>query len=56
MKNSSLKSDASYSIHCLVATNLGFQYVFKTERALSQVKIVERCYLCSKEKEKYQIK
>ncbi|WP_129739110.1 DUF3990 domain-containing protein [Massilimicrobiota timonensis] len=43
-------------IHCLAATNLGFQYVFKTERALSQVKIVERCYLCSKEKEKYQIK
>ena len=43
-------------MHCLAATNLGFQYVFKTERALNQVKIVERCYLCSKEKEKYQIK
>lgn len=43
-------------IHCLAATNLGFQYVFKTEKALSQVKIIERCYLCSKEKEKYQIK
>ena len=43
-------------IHCLAATNLGFQYVFKTERALSHVKIFERCYLCSKEKEKYQIK
>lgn len=42
-------------IHCLAAINLGFQYVFKTERALSQVRIVERCYLCSKEKEKYQI-
>jgi len=43
-------------IHCLAATNLGFQYVFKTEKALSQVKIVERCYLCNEEKEKYQIK
>lgn len=43
-------------IHCLAATNLGFQYVFKTERALKQVKIVERCYLCNKEKENYQIK
>lgn len=30
--------------------------MFLKQRALSQVKIVERCYLCSKEKEKYQIK
>lgn len=43
-------------IHCLAATNLGFQYVFKTEKALSQVKIIERCYLCRKEKEAYQTK
>ena len=43
-------------IHCLAATNLGFQYVFKTEKALSQVEILERCYLCSKEKERYQSK
>ena len=43
-------------IHCLAATNLGFQYVFKTKKALRQIEIVERCYLCSKEKEKYQIK
>lgn len=43
-------------IHCLAATNLGFQYVFKTEKALSQVRVVERCYLCNEEKEKYQIK
>lgn len=43
-------------IHCLAATNLGFQYVFKTEKALSQVEILERCYLCIKEKERYQNK
>lgn len=43
-------------IHCLAATNLGFQYVFKTEKALSQVEILERCYLCSEEKERYQNK
>lgn len=43
-------------IHCLAATNLGVQYVFKTKKALSQVKIVERCYLCGQEKEEYQIK
>ena len=43
-------------IHCLAATNLGFQYIFKTEKALNQVEILERCYLCSKEKERYQSK
>ena len=43
-------------IHCLAATNLGFQYVFKTEKALNQTEILERCYLCSKEKERYQSK
>ena len=43
-------------IHCLAATNLGFQYVFKTEKALNQAEILERCYLCSKEKERYQSK
>lgn len=39
--------------HCLSATNLGNQYVFVSERALSQVEILERCYLCSAEKEFY---
>lgn len=43
-------------IHCLAATNLGYQYVFKTEKALNQVKIIERCYLCNKEKEAYHMK
>lgn len=39
--------------HCLAATNLGFQYVFKTTRALQRIEILERCYLCSAEKEMY---
>lgn len=39
--------------HCLSATNLGNQYVFVSERALSQVEILEQCYLCSAEKEFY---
>ena len=39
--------------HCLSATNLGFQYVFKTQKALKQVSILERCYLCQYEKEMY---
>lgn len=39
--------------HCLVATNLGMQYVFLTEKAASRLKIVERCYVCDKEREYY---
>lgn len=39
--------------HCLAATNLGMQYVFLTEKAASRLKIVERCYVCDKEREHY---
>ena len=39
--------------HCLAATNLGMQYVFLTEKAASRLKIVERCYVCDKERESY---
>lgn len=31
--------------HCLSATNLGMQYVFVSEKALSQITLLERCYL-----------
>ena len=41
--------------HCLAATNLGMQYVFLTEKAASRLKIVERCYVCDKEREHYKI-
>lgn len=39
--------------HCLAATNLGMQYVFLTEKAASKLKVVERCYVCNKEREYY---
>lgn len=39
--------------HCLAATNLGQQYVFKTDKALNQLKFLERCYVCDREKELY---
>lgn len=39
--------------HCLATTNLGMQYVFLTEKAASRLKIVERCYVCDKEREHY---
>ena len=39
--------------HCLAATNLGSQYVFISDEAVSRVKIIERCYICANEKEYY---
>lgn len=42
--------------HCLAATNLGYQYVFRTKQALQQLDILERCYLCQAEKDKYKEK
>lgn len=39
--------------HCLAATHLGSQYVFTSEKALNQVKLIERCYIPSVEKEYY---
>lgn len=36
--------------HCLAATNLGKQYVFVSDLAISQLKIVERVYLADKRK------
>ena len=42
--------------HCLAATDLGFQYVFLTERATSKIKILERCYIPTAERNKYEEK
>lgn len=39
--------------HCLAATNLGKQYVFISDRAIRQVKLLERCYISQNEKEYY---
>lgn len=39
--------------HCLAATNLGMQYVFVSEKALGQLKILERCYIPGNEREYY---
>lgn len=39
--------------HCLSATDLGGQYVFKTEKALRQVLIRRHCCLCRREKRFY---
>ena len=41
-------------IHCLAATHLGMQYIMKTDEAISRVKMLERIYICNKEKAKYQ--
>ena len=39
--------------HCLSATNLGFQYVIKSEKAIDRLKMIDRNYLCSNEKRDY---
>ena len=39
--------------HCLSATNLGMQYVFISEKALSNITLLERCYLSEDEKNAY---
>lgn len=39
--------------HCLAATNLGNQYVFTSERAVRKLKILERSYISSGEREHY---
>lgn len=39
--------------HCLSATNLGNQYVFRTEKALKNIKILEQCFLTDEEKKGY---
>lgn len=39
--------------HCLAATNLGFQYVFLTQKAIDNLNILEKCFISSSEKEFY---
>jgi transcriptional regulator with XRE-family HTH domain len=39
--------------HCLAATNLGKQFVFLTEKATSNLEIIERCYLSASERDYY---
>ena len=39
--------------HCLAATNLGNQYVFTTEKSVKNLKLLERSYISSDEREYY---
>lgn len=39
--------------HALAAINLGYQYVFKTDKAVKQIKIVEKLYLSKEEKKQF---
>lgn len=40
--------------HALAATDLGNQYVLKTQKAVSRLNILERRFLCKKERQEYQ--
>ena len=42
--------------HCLAATDLGYQYVFLTEKAASKIKILERCYISKLERDTFETK
>lgn len=42
-------------LYALSTTNLGMQYVFKKERCLPNIEIVEHLYLCEPEKDSYNI-
>ncbi len=39
--------------HCLAATNLGYQYVFKSDKSVEHIKLVERCYISNNERDYY---
>ena len=41
------------AIHSLAASSLGKQYVFKTEKALDSLALLERLYISTPEKEMY---
>jgi len=40
-------------IHALAATDLGMQYVIKSDKAAKRIKPLERCYVCKAEKTAY---
>ena len=40
--------------HCLAATNLGNQYVFLNEKAISKLTIIERCFISNLERQECQ--
>lgn len=42
-------------VSALSATNLGKQYIFKTDKALKSLSILEQCFLCESEKNDYLI-
>lgn len=39
--------------HCLAATNLGMQYIFVSDKSVSQLELLERCYVSGNEKKHY---
>lgn len=42
--------NADVAMHSLSASKLGLQYIFKTEKALKNLKPIEKYYLCDDEK------
>lgn len=42
--------NADVALHSLSASNLGLQFIFKTEKALKNLQPIERYYLCAPER------
>ena len=43
--------NADVALHSLSASKLGFQYIFKTEKALNKLIPIEKYYLCAPERD-----
>lgn len=39
--------------HCLSVTNLGYQYVLKTDKAINNLECLDKCYISDGERKKY---
>lgn len=39
--------------HCLAATNLGYQYIFISDKSVNNIKLTERVYISESERKYY---
>lgn len=47
--NGDINSDIA--LHSLSASNLGLQYVFRSEKAIKNIKVIEKYYICNSERD-----
>ena len=42
--------NSNIALHSLSASNLGLQYVFRSEKAIKKLKTIEKYYICNSER------